>query len=116
MATLKRDRFVSIHAGDDGGVMLTKPIVCPPGASELHVNAATQGDGFIKVAVREGEGFRDGEWPDGWHFDQSAPFTGDSLDDIMRRNNAGSLTSFAGRTIRLHFCLENAHLYSFWFK
>ncbi len=116
LATLKRDRFVSVHADNDGGFMLTRPIVCPPDANELHVNASTEGEGFVRVAIREGEGARDGAWPDGWHFDQSVPFRGDRLDDTMRWSNASSLSAFAGRTIRLHFWLENAHLYSFRFE
>ena len=115
LATLKRDRFVSIHAGDDGGFMLTKPLAVPAGARGLHINAATTSNGFVKVAVREGDGARDGEWPEGWRFDQSVAFSGDDLDGAMHWNNGDALSAFAGKTIRLHFWLENADLFSFRF-
>ena len=114
LATLQRDRFVSIHAGDDGGFMLTRPLAHPGG--RLHINGRTTGDGFIKVAVREGEGVRDGEWPEGWHFDHSTPFCGDSLDHAMAWRGAVTLDTFPSRTLRLHFWLENADLYSFWIE
>ena len=109
---MKRDRFVAISAGINGGYMLTKPLSCPPG--KLHINGRTNHDGFIRVAIREGEGVRDGEWPENWRFDTSIPFKGDSLDHSMLWEGDRGLTSFSGKTIRLHFWLEDAELYSFW--
>ena len=115
LATLERDRFVSVGAGDDGGYMLTRPLACPGG--RLHINArATRPDGFVKVAVREGRGVRDGEWPEGWRFEDATPFTGDSLDHVMRWGERDVLNSFPDTTLRLHFWTENAELYSFWFE
>ena len=115
LATLKRDRFVSLGTDTDGGFMLTKPMACPGG--RLHLNAQTEADGFIRVAVREGKGVRDGEWPDAWRFEKSDPFTGDSLDHVMTWQGDDDLGSFPGEgVLRLHFWLENARLYSFWFE
>ncbi len=114
LATVKRDRLVSLDAGDYGGYMLTKPMAYHGG--DLHINARAKGDGFIRVAVREGEGIRDGEWPQGWRFDRSATFSGDSLDHVMAWEGADSLGSFPSTTMRLHFWMESAELYSFWFE
>lgn len=113
LATLRRDGFVSIDAGEDGGYMLTRPMACPGG--KLHINARTTGDGFIRVAVREGKGVRDGEWHEAWRFEQSNPFDGDSLDHVMTWSDHDRLNDFPDNTLRLHFWLENAELYSFWF-
>jgi hypothetical protein len=115
LATLKRDRLVSIHAGDDGGFMLTRPMALPAGACRLHINAKTQHRGSVRVAVREGQGQRDGEWPDDWHFEKSVEFTGDSLDHVMAWQQGESLDALEPRIVRLQFWLENADLFSFWF-
>ena len=114
MGTLRRDGFVSVDANEDGGYMLTRPLAYSGG--KLHINAKTASDGFIKVAVREGEGVRDGEWNDDWYFDKSVPFTGDSLDHVMTWQGAQSPDSFVSKTLRLHFWMEQSQLYSFWFE
>ena len=114
LATLKRDRFVSIDATADGGYMLTKPLAYPGG--RLHINARTKGDGFVKVAVREASGVRDGEWPEGFRFDDARPFAGDSLDAVMAWTGGDALAAFPSPVMRLHFWLEDAELYSFWFE
>ena len=113
LGTLRRDGFVSIDAGEDGGYMLTVPLAYPGG--KLHINARTESDGFIRAAVREGEGVRDGEWPSKFRFDKSVPFTGDSLDHVLMWKDAQTLESFPSRTLRLHIWMEKAQLYSFWF-
>ena len=95
--------------------MLTRPVQYRGG--KLHINARTTSPGgFVRVAVREGAGVRDGEWPEGWRFDDSAPFTGDSLDHTMQWGECDILDGFPDNTLRLLFWLENAELYSFWFE
>ena len=114
LGTLRPDGFVSIDAGDDGGLMLTRPLAYPGG--QLRINARTTGDGTIRVAVREAQSAGDGEWPKGFRFDDSIHFSGDSLDHVMTwRQGHETLDAFPSRTIRLHFWLENAELYSFRF-
>lgn len=115
LATLRRDGFVSVDAGADGGYMLTRPLALPPDAGRLHINARTAPDGFIRVAVREAEGVRDGEWPEAWRFDRAVPFSGDRLDHVVAWEHGNTLDAFGARTVRLHFWLENAELYSFRF-
>ena len=114
LATLRRDGFVSIDSGPYGGYMLTKPVTYPGG--KLHINARTKEDGFVRVAVREGQGVRDGEWPEEWQFDHSAPFLGNNLDHIMAWQHGKSIEVFPSETLRLHFWMEKAELYSFWFE
>ncbi len=115
MGTLRRDGFVSIDAGDDGGYMITRPLRYPGG--NLRINARTGKEGFIRVAVREASGVRDGQWPKQWRWDQCVPFTGDSLDHEMAWGHGQSLGAFPGDgALRLHFWMENAELYSFRFE
>ena len=94
--------------------MLTKPMVCPGG--RLHLNAKTRGNGFIRVAVLEGKGVRDGEPQDGWGFEDAAPFTGDSINHVARWQHGQPLGAVPDRILRLHFWMEKAQLYSFWFE
>lgn len=115
LATLKRDRFVSIDATEDGGYMLTRPLAYPGG--RLHINARTTSpDGFVRVAVREGHGVRDGEWVADFRFEKSRPFSGDSLDAVISWEGNDTLGSFPSTVLRLHFWMESAELYSFWFE
>ncbi len=114
LATLRRDRFVSVGTRPDGGYMLTRPLAYPGG--RLHINAETAPDGFIRVAVREARGVRDGEWPEDWRFDKSVPFSGDSIDHTMAWQGDNTLEAFPDKMLRLHFWIENADLYSFWFE
>ena len=110
LATARQDRLVSVGAGESGGYMLTKPLKYPGG--KLHINAKTAADGFIKIAVRDAEGIRDGEWPEEWRLDQAVPFSGDSLDYVMRWKHGKSLAAFPEGVLRLHFWMEKADLYS----
>ena len=113
LSTLRTDGFVSVDAGANGGYMLTKPIKYPGG--KLHINAKTASDGFVRVGVREGTGVRDGEWPEAWRFEKSIPFSGDSTDMTVTWQDSETIDSFPSDVIRLHFWMEKAQVFSFWF-
>ncbi len=68
------------------------------------------------MAAREALGVRDGEWPEGFRFDDSLPFSGDSLDAILTWEGHETLASFPANALRLQFWLEDAELFSFWFE
>ncbi len=115
LGTLRRDGFVSLDATEDGGYVLTKPLTYPGG--KLHINARTTSpDGFVRVAVREGHGVRDGEWHENFRFGKSHAFSGDSLDAVLTWEGHDTLASFPSKVMRLHFWMESAELYSFWFS
>ena len=115
LATLPKDRFVSVDPlpGRDG-YMLTKPLECPGG--RLHLNARAGADGFVRVAVRRGDGEADGEWLPEWNYDKNVSVSGDSLDQVVNWEGQHNLDSLKGKSVRLHFWLNNAELYSFWFE
>ncbi|PYV17328.1 MAG: hypothetical protein DMG07_06120 [Acidobacteria bacterium] len=112
LATLRRDGFVSLDTPGTG-YMLTRPLLCPGG--KLRINARTDPGGFIRVAVRRGDGDADGQWLRGWYFDDGPVFSGDATDAVLAWNNAPDLSRLKDRTIRLHFWMEKAQLYSFGF-
>jgi hypothetical protein len=113
LASLRKDGFVSIEAPQQGFV-LTRPLVCPGG--RLHVNGKTSEQGSIRVAIRRGDGELDGKWMPEWDFDRSLAFRGDSIDEALNWKGKQNLDALKGESIRLHFRLEEAHLYSFWFE
>jgi hypothetical protein len=113
LATLRRDGFVSLDAARDGYV-LTKPLLLPGG--RLHLNAQTEPDGFIRVALRRGDGDKDGDWIDGWNFEQAKDFAGDSTDATVAWIAGDNVDALKDRAVRLHFWLHKAKLYSFWFE
>ena len=113
LGTLRRDGFVSLDAPREGWA-LTVPLHCPGG--KLHINAKTAADGVVQVAVREGEGVRDGEWPEAWSFDYATDFTGDAVDHTVNWKGQTDMSPWTDKTIRLEFRLERAELYSFWFE
>ena len=76
--------------------MLTKPLKYPGG--KLHINSKTASDGFVRIAVREASGVRDGEWPEEWRFEKAVPFSGDSLDQVMTWQGAQTLGSLPSTT------------------
>ena len=112
LATLRKDGFVSLDSPGDG-YMLTKPLACPGG--RLHVNADAGHDGFVRVAVRRGDGVKDGIWLEGWNFADGLPFSGDSVDGVPGWNGGKDYGALKGRAIRLEFWIHKAALYSFWF-
>jgi len=110
LATWRRDGFVSLHAGPDGGELLTSPVM--PLGRTLHLNVdAGQGEVQVQVCSFQGGPGTEEEQRWGW----SEPIRVDST-DVAVHWQAGDLTPFMGwpRTLRIR--LRNADLYSFWWE
>ena len=99
---LRRDGFVSLDAGENEGVLVTKPFVLTKGP--LHVNVNARG-GELRAEV-----FGDG----GTHL-ISEPVTGDQPRAEVRWRD-GDLATLQGRPVTLRFTLRQAQLYSYWLK
>jgi hypothetical protein len=113
LATLRRDGFVSLDAPKEG-YMLTRPLRAA--GSKLHVNARVAPGGFVKIAVRRGDGVRDGDWIEGWNFAEGPVYRGDSIDAVLEWKGRSDFAALGGQAIRLHFWMKSAELYSFWFE
>jgi hypothetical protein len=105
LVTLRRDGFVSLDAGEQPGVLLTRAFALPLGA--LHVNAAVP-TGSLQVALC-GD---DGEPLLG--LAQDATLVVDSTDAPVEFG-PGVLEAQRGRVVRLRFTLTRGKLFSYWF-
>ena len=101
-ATIKRDRFVSLEASFDGGVIVTKPLKLA--AKRLHLNAKSDfGEVVVEVFDRAGK-----------LIDRSKPICRDSLDVVPEWGDGGA--EKATGPVVLHITLKNACLYALWCK
>ncbi|NSW57558.1 MAG: hypothetical protein HPY44_16230 [Armatimonadetes bacterium] len=105
-ASLRVDGFAAMHAGDEGGTLVTRPLICAPG--ELLINARTEGDGYVAAEVL-GE---DGQPLPGYSREECLQFTGDSLSAPLAWGGQLALPANP-KGLRLRFLLRNADLYSF---
>src|SRR5262249_53018818 len=106
LAKLRRDGFVSLHAGADEGLVITRPLVLRE-PKRLVVNAAAR-RGAIAVEVLDPvldvvPGFGAGD---------ALPLAGDALEHVFAWKRGSDLGALRGRTVRLRIRLRNADLYS----
>ncbi len=100
VATLRRDGWVSLNAGETPGTLMTKPFSLPPGKLHLNVNA---GNGQVQVALIDAAG------------EIVAPrgaITGDRLDAVVE---FAERTFPPGTRVQLRITAANAQFYSYWF-
>jgi len=103
LAVLRRDGFISLEAGDDGGAVLTSPF--PMSGRALFVNvAASKGELRVDVLGRDGEVLA-----------VSAAVVGDSPNAPVPWKR-GSVARRSGQMVSLRFTLRHASLYSYWLE
>lgn len=99
-ATVPRDRFVSLSASFDGGIVTTKPLAFR--GENLHLNAASR-FGEILVELLNSEGAT---------VAKSAPIRQDGLAIPVRWAEGGM--DRATDTVAAKITLKNAHLFALW--
>lgn len=107
IATLRRDGFASMRAGEEEATLLTRPVTFRD--EHLFVNLDNP-DGRMQVEVcsEQGEpipGFTKGE---------CRPLATDSTSEMVRWEGGRSLEGLTGRPVRFRFWLTGGDLYSFW--
>ncbi|MEE2658636.1 MAG: hypothetical protein VX733_09050 [Candidatus Latescibacterota bacterium] len=102
LATIRRDGFVSVEAGEVQGELLTHPCDL---SGALHVNASTRPGGWVEAEVTDDRGLLLESW-------RSARFTGNAT--AVQLEFAGDLDDLADRDLRLRFRLYRANLFSYW--
>ncbi len=112
LATLRRDGFASLDAGDEAGLVITRPFIFT-GEGRLFVNARVQAGGELRAAVVEED---TAEPIEHFKIEDSVPFTGDATRHPMRWRQRDSLTPFREqkRYVRIAFHLRQAMLFAFW--
>ncbi|MBP87606.1 MAG: hypothetical protein CMJ64_12925 [Planctomycetaceae bacterium] len=107
LATLPLDRFVSLHAGDVQGTLVTKPFRLAGEALQVNVDAK---DGELAVDVLDARG----KPIVGYSGKQSQ--TSKGVDDLRlspRWQQHADLSALIGKTVRLRFRMRNADIYAF---
>ncbi len=107
LAVLRRDGFVSLGAGEDEGIVLTRPLVWR--GSTLWINAAAS-EGEVEVEILD----EDGVVLEDWSRTQALPLSEDGVRQAVNWHGSGDLGNLKGQLVRLRFYLRNAALYAFW--
>jgi hypothetical protein len=108
LAKLRLDGFVSLTAGAQEGMVLTRPLVWH--GSTLWVNADARG-GQLRVEVLGADGDpQDKALAAG----QVTPASADGVRLPIRFRGASNPEDWEGKAVRLRFHLRNAHLFAFW--
>ena len=97
--------FVSLHAGYDGGEVVTKPFLF--GGRELRLNCSTSAIGSIWVEVQD----EHGNPQPGFTLQDMEAIYGDELDRPVSWKG-GDLSKQIGKPVRLRFLLKDADIYA----
>jgi hypothetical protein len=104
LATLRRDGFISVDAGEDEGSVLTEPFSLPAG--ELHLNVdASQGSLVVQVCDENAKAIPG--------FEASTPVKGDKA-DVAVQWSGRKIQELANKKVCLKLQLTQASLYSYW--
>jgi hypothetical protein len=111
LAILRRDGFASLNAGDEAGVVITRPLVFE-GEGKLFVNADVATNGQICASVVA----EDGSAIEGFSEKDCQIVCTDSTRNRIGWGCNETLSGFKDRYIRLVFHLRRAKFYSFWIE
>lgn len=107
LAVLRRDGFVSLDAGEEGGYVLTKPLQLA--GSRLRLNLrAPKGEARVEILDEESKPIG------GFAGEQAARVEGDGICLPVRWGPSDDISSLAGRIVRLKIHLRQGSLYAFW--
>jgi hypothetical protein len=107
LATMRRDGFASMDAGDVQGSLTTKLLKFS--GANLFVNLESQRGGLqVEVMDEQGKVIEE------FSRDKCLPLVGDSAKVMVRWRGGKDLSSLVGKPVRLRFYLTNGSLYSFW--
>ena len=98
LATLRRDGFISRHAGNEARTLTTEPVVFD--GKYLFVNAAVKGKLVIDVLDKNGKVIADG----------FATIENTDATSIP----AGKLAKYVGKEVKFRFTMTDGDLYAFW--
>lgn len=108
LAKWKLDRFVSADGPEEGGTLVTAPILHNGMRLELNAAIAPHGSLIVQVLDAGGRPIEDIGVSDALH--------GDSLRHVVTWNRDANVGSFRNKPISLLFRLQKAELYSFAFR
>ena len=107
LATLRRDGFASMDAGEKSGTLTTRPIRFKGG--NLFVNfEAPQGELRVEVLTLEGKTYGP------YSAENCIPLRGGSTKQRVTWKGAADVARASNKNVQLRFTLTNGSLYSFW--
>ncbi|MBC8354602.1 MAG: hypothetical protein H8E66_21610 [Planctomycetes bacterium] len=104
--TLRLDGFVSVHAGYDGGELISKPIVFS--GKRMLLNYSTSAVGSLRVELQD----KEGNSIPGFALDDCPEIFGDRIEDAVRWTSSTDVSALAGKTVRIRVVLRDADLYA----
>ena len=107
---LRTDGFAAVHAGWEGGEMVTRPIIFS--GDRLEINYSTSAAGSIQVEIQG----MDGSPIHGYCQADCEIIVGDQISRIVRWGDNESVSAMAGKPVRLRFVMQEADLFSIRFK
>lgn len=107
--TYRVDGFVSAHAEDTVGHLITKPIIFQ--GSTLELNMVTVKQGFVAVEIQDLEG----NPVPGFSLSDCKPCRGDEIAKQVSWADSSRLRNLSGRPVRLKFSIQNGDLFSYQF-
>ncbi len=108
--TLRIDGFVSVNAPLAGGELITKLLTFT--GKELEINYSTSAAGQVLVELQDANG----KPIPGFTLTDCKPIYGDHISRAVEWEGGSDLSALAGKTIRLHFEMSDADLYSLRFR
>ncbi len=107
MATLRRDGFASMDAGDREGALTTRPVRFTGQHLFVNVDSAA---GELRVEVLD----QAGKVIAPFSRRNCIPVRANRTLEAVRWRKGGDLSSLAGQPVKFRFYLKNARLYAFW--
>lgn len=108
--SLRLDGFASLHAGYEGGEMITKPFRFS--GEELEINYATAAAGSLRFELQDEEG----KALPGYTLAESREIIGDQIARVVAWKDGSSMASLAGQTVRLRVVMKDADLFALRFQ
>lgn len=107
--TIRKDGFVSLHAGYPACTLLTKPIIFQGSQLELNYSTTVAGRIFVEITGLDGNALP------GYSLSDCDELVGDNLDRAVAWKNSADVSTLAGQPIRIRMTLREADLYAFCF-
>ena len=108
--TYRIDGFVSVHASDEGGELVTKPLIFA--GDNLALNFATSGGGSVRVELQAA----DGEPLPGLNMNDCPPIVADSIEHVVAWKGGSDVSKYAGTPVRIRFVMRDCDVYSLRFR
>ncbi len=108
LATLRRDGFASVRAGEEEKVLVTRPVTF--NGRYLFINAAIRKGGALRAELLD----RRARAIAPFALNQSVPFNGDRTCVRLEWKHGNDLSALVGRPVRIRFTLTDGDLFAFW--